>query len=139
MLPAMRHLSGLNIPAAGDDHRWNRGTQGNYSFDLFGTAEVANALTSKKLNFLNAFLIQVANWGDIENSGQLPEPVYRYLLETQILSSSESPMAIIDLLVRNRDEWRAIAAERRRCGFRWARLLDPAREPVRQGVSHASA
>jgi Queuosine biosynthesis protein QueC len=113
--------------------------QGNYSFDLFGTAEVANALTSKKLNFLNAFLIQVANWGDIENSGQRPEPVYRYLLETQILSSSESPVAIIDLLVRNRDEWRAIAAERRRCGFRWARLLDPAREPVRQGVSHASA
>ena len=42
-------------------------------------------------------------------------------------------------VVRNRDEWKAMVAERRRLGFRWTRLLDPARTSVEQGASHASA
>jgi hypothetical protein len=113
--------------------------QGSYSFDLFDTAEAANAVPDENLIFLKAFLMQVAKWDDIERTGQLPEPVYRYLLETQVLNSGESPRAIIDLLVRNRDEWKGIVAERRRLGFRWARLLNPALTPIGRGVSNASA
>jgi hypothetical protein len=54
--------------------------------------------------YLKAFLMQVARWQDIEKTGRLLEQDYRYLLETQILNSGESPGAIIDLLVRNREE-----------------------------------
>ena len=113
--------------------------QGSYSFDLFDDTEAASGIPSEKLMYLKAFLMQVASWDQVEKTGQLPDSVYRYLLETQILSCGESPGAIIDLLVRNRDEWKAMVAERRRLGFRWARLLDPARTPLERGVSHASA
>jgi hypothetical protein len=89
--------------------------------------------------YRKAFLMQVARWHDIEKTGRLPEQVYRYLLETQILNSGESPGAIIDLLVRNREEWKAIVAERRHLGFQWASLLDRAIVPVGPGVSHAIA
>lgn len=82
---------------------------------------------------------EIIRWEDIESAGRLPEPVHRYLLETQILKSGESPAAIIDLLARNRDEWKGIVAERRRLGFRWARLLNPALTPIGRGVSNASA
>jgi hypothetical protein len=113
--------------------------QGHYTFDLFDSVDAANAIHSEKQIYLKAFLLQVARWDNIETTGQLPEPDYRYLRETQILNSGESPRAIIDLLVRNRDEWRAIAAKRRRLGFRRAFLLNPARTPAGRGVSHASA
>lgn len=113
--------------------------EGNYSFDLFDSADAANAVDSEKQMYLKSFLMQVARWEDIEKTGQLPEPDRRYLLETQILKSGESAGAIIDLLVRNRDEWKAIVARRRHLGFRWASLLDRTTVPVGPGVSHASA
>jgi hypothetical protein len=112
--------------------------QASYSFDLFNTAEVANAVPPEKLMYLRAFLMQVATWDDIEKTGQLPEPVFRYLHETQVLKPGESPNAISDLLVRNRNEWQRIVAERRDLGFQWASLLDPACTPVGQGLSHGS-
>jgi len=113
--------------------------EGSYSFDLFGTAEAANVVPQEKLKYLKAFLMQVAKWDDIEKIGRLPEPVSRHLLETHIHKVGDSPEAIIDLLVRHRDEWKQIVAKGRRVGYRWARLLDPARTSVGQGVSHAPA
>ena len=113
--------------------------EGTYSFDLFDSVDSANAVHSEKQIYLKSFLMQVARWDDIEKTRQLPEPDHRYLLETQILKSSESPRAIIDLLVRNRDEWKAIVARRRHLGFRWASLLDRAIARVGPGVSHAIA
>ena len=88
--------------------------QGSYSFDLFGTAEAANVVPQEKLKYLKAFLMQVARWDDIEKTGRLPESVSRHLLETHILKVGESPEAIIDLLVRHRDEWKQIVAKGRR-------------------------
>src|SRR5262249_42866123 len=114
-------------------------SQGTYSFDLFGTAEEANRVPEQKLKFLKAFLMQVVGWDDIDKTGELPEPAKRHLIETGILKSGDSPQAIINLLARNRDEWQGIAAERCRQGFRWARLLAPARTQVGEGVNHACA
>ena len=68
--------------------------------------------------------MQVAEWADIEMTGRLPEAVERHLRHTRILRPGESPEALIALLARNRDEWLAVAAEGRRKGLPWARLLD---------------
>jgi hypothetical protein len=65
--------------------------------------------------------------------------VAAHLRHTRILKPGESPEALIALLARSRDEWLAVAADGRRKGFSWARLLDPSRRPVSQGVSHAPA
>ena len=111
--------------------------QDTYSFDLFGTSERASLVPPEKLNYLKAFLMQVAEWIEIKFTGRLPEPVERHLRHTRILRPGESPEAFIALLTRNREEWLAIAAEGRRNGLPWARLLD--RSLVAQGASHALA
>jgi hypothetical protein len=111
--------------------------QAAYSFDLFGPAGAVSLIPLEKLKFLKAFLMQVVRWDDIDKTGQLPESVYRYLVESGILESGVSLQDVIDLLARNRDEWKQVVSECRRIGHQWARLLDPARTPARQGVAHA--
>ncbi len=111
--------------------------QDTYSFDLFSTPERAGLVPPGKLSYLKAFLMQVAGWADIETTGRLPEAVERHLRHTRILKPGESPEALIALLARNRDEWMAVAAEGRRKGLTWARLLD--RNLVGQGASYAPA
>ena len=59
--------------------------------------------------------------------------------EATLTIAPRAPEAIIDLLVRHRDEWKQIVAKGSRLGYRWARLLDPTRTPVGQGVSHVPA
>lgn len=108
-----------------------------YSFDPFSTPERARLVPPEKLNYLKAFLMQVAEWADIEVTGRLPGAVERHLRHTGVLKPDESPDAVIDLLARNRDEWMAVASDARRKGLPWARLLD--RNLVGQGVSHAPA
>ncbi len=110
-----------------------------YSFDLFSTPERAERVPPAKLDYLKAFLMQVAGWADIELTGCLPEAVERHLRHTRILKPGEPPKAQIALLARNRDEWLDIAAEGRRKGLAWARLLDRSHTPARQGLSHAPA
>jgi 7-cyano-7-deazaguanine synthase in queuosine biosynthesis len=110
--------------------------EGMYAFDLFGPAEQVNRIPPDNLNYLKAFLMQVAGWTDIETTGRLPEPAERYLRQTRILKPGDSPERIIDLLARNRDEWEKLAAEGREKGYRWARLLAPAL--VGQGANYAS-
>jgi hypothetical protein len=110
---------------------------GTYSFDLFGSVERVNLISPEKLNYLKAFLMQVAGWADIEITKRLPEAVERHLRQTRILKPGESPEPLIALLARYRDEWLAIADEGRRRGLPWARLLE--RKLVGQGVTHAIA
>jgi hypothetical protein len=101
--------------------------------------ESAPSICPEKLIYLHAFLMQIASWEEIERTGQLPEYAYRYLHGTRIQNSNGLPGSIVDLLVRNRNEWKSIVAERRARGFQWARLLDRAPLPVGQGFRHASA
>lgn len=110
---------------------------GTYSFDLFGTAEGASLVKPENFDDLKAFLMQAAEWTDIEITGRLPEAVERHLRDTRILKPGESPESIIALLARYREEWLTIANEGRRRGLPWARLLD--RNLVGQGASHAIA
>ncbi len=110
---------------------------GTYSFDLFRRTERIRPIPPEKLNSLKAFLMQVAGWSDIETTKRLPGAVERHLRQTRILKPSESPEPIIALLARYRDEWLAIAADGRRRGLPWARLLE--RNLVGQGVTHAIA
>ncbi|SRR5579883_51333 len=112
--------------------------EGLYTFDLFGPAAEVNRIPPDKLNYLKAFLMQVAGWADIETTGRLPAPVERHLRRTRVLKLSDSPQPIIDLLARHRDEWELIAAEGREKGYRWARLLAPASGFVGQGANYAS-
>ncbi len=109
--------------------------QDAYSFDLFGTPERAGLVPPEKLNYLKAFLMQVAERADIETTGRLPGAVERHLRHTRILKPGEPPEALIALMARNRDEWMAVAAEGRRKGLQWARLLE--RNLAGQGASYA--
>lgn len=81
--------------------------------------------------------MQVADWAEIEPMGRLPDPVERHLRHTRILKPGESHKRFSALLSRNRDEWLKIAEDGRRRGYRWARLLAPARSPMDQGMTHA--
>jgi hypothetical protein len=110
--------------------------QGSYYFDLFNAAEDANAVPAEKSVYLRAFLMQAATWDVLEATGRLPESVYRHLRATQIPDHTAPADKVVDLLVRYREEWKRIVSERRDLGFHWARLLDPAREHVEQGLSH---
>ena len=65
--------------------------EGSYSFDVFDTADAANAVPVEKLMFLKAFLMQVAKWDDIEKTGRLPEPVCRYPLRDPNLAFRRVP------------------------------------------------
>jgi 7-cyano-7-deazaguanine synthase in queuosine biosynthesis len=112
--------------------------QDTYTYDFFGDADQVNRIPPEKLDYLKAFLMQVSGWADIENFGGLPEPVERHLHATQILKPGDSPQGIIDLLVRNRDEWVQMAAEGRERGYGWAWLLAPAQFAVESGAFHAS-
>lgn len=112
--------------------------QGSYAYDFLGDADQSNQIPPEKLNYLKAFLMQVSGWADIKTFGGLPERVERHLHSTQILKPEDSPQGIIDLLVRNRDEWLQMAAEGRERGYIWARLLAPAQSAVESGAIYAS-
>jgi len=112
--------------------------QGTYTFDILGTADQVNRISPDKLGNLRAFLMQVSEWTDIGTTGRLPETVERHLHYTQILKPGDSPLRIIDLLARNRDEWLQMAAEGRDRGYAWAWLLAPARISVESGATYAS-
>ena len=110
---------------------------GRYSFDLFGPVDEVNQLSSGRLTYLRAFLMQVADWADIDTTGILPGTTERHLLHTRILEPGETGENIISLLARYRDEWEQIAAEGRERGYEWAEMLAPIQVPVSPGANHA--
>ena len=111
---------------------------GTYTIDLFGRKDHVNSIKPQRLEYLKAYLMQVADWAQIELIG-LPNSVERHLRHTHILEPGESSERLSNLLCRNRDEWLRIAEEGRKRGYRWARLLAPSQSPMDQGVSHAIA
>ncbi len=82
--------------------------------------------------------MQVAWLKDVDTGKQLPPAFARQLISTEILGREQSQEDVIELLARYRDEWMAIASERREKGYNWARLL-AMHEPKMEGVAHASA
>ena len=112
---------------------------GTYTIDLFGPTHQVNQIPPSRLNYLKAFLMQCAQWTEIDSNVLLPDPVERHFKHTRILKSGESAERFSNLICRNRDEWLKVAEEGRRRGYRWARLLAPTQSPVDQGVSHAIA
>jgi hypothetical protein len=103
------------------------------------STEDVNEIAPERLLYLKAFLMQVAEWTEIETTGRLPDSVERHLRHTGIVKPGESSQPIKNLLVRNRDEWLKIVADGQRRGYSWARLLEPPRPSMEQGASHAIA
>ncbi|MEX2288691.1 MAG: 7-cyano-7-deazaguanine synthase [Planctomycetaceae bacterium] len=109
-----------------------------YEYDFLGSACAANNISSKRVEFLKAFLMQVAWLKDIENRSQLPTCLARHLISTEILGRDQSQEDVIELLTRYRNEWMAIASEHARKGHNWAKLI-AIHEPKMEGATHASA
>jgi hypothetical protein len=109
-----------------------------YEYDFLNSPRAANEIAGKRLQFLKAFLMQVAWLKDVGAQKPLPPAFARHLISTEILSRDESQEDVIELLARYRDEWMGIALERCQEGYRWATLL-ASHEPNRKGLTHASA
>jgi 7-cyano-7-deazaguanine synthase in queuosine biosynthesis len=109
-----------------------------YEYDFLGSSQAENRIPAKRLNFLKAFLMQVAWLKDMDAQKQLPPAFARHLISTEVLGLEQSQEDEIELLARYRDEWIAIASEQRRKGHKWARLLATP-ELKMEGVTHASA
>jgi Queuosine biosynthesis protein QueC len=109
-----------------------------YEYDFLGSPEAANRIPGKRLQYLKAFLMQVAQLKDVDRRKPLPSAFARYLISTEILGRDQSQEDVIELLARYRDEWMVISSERREKGYKWARLL-ATQEPKMEGMTHASA
>ena len=109
-----------------------------YEYDFLSSPQGANEIPPKRLQFLKAFLMQVARLKDVDTRAQLPSAFARFLISTEILGRDQSQEEVTELLARYRDEWIAITSERGRNGHNWARLL-AMHEPRMEGVTHASA
>ncbi len=109
-----------------------------YKYDFLGPVPQVNRLSEKRLVYLRASLMQIAQLRDIENSDRLPPAFERHVVGTGIVPRGQSQKGVLDLLVRYRDEWIEIVSAARRKGLTWAELLAPDR-PATQGVTHASA
>ncbi len=109
-----------------------------YKYDFLGPAERVNQLPEKRLGYLKAFLMQIAQLRGIEEGDRLPPAFERHVVGTGIVPKGQSQKGVIQLLARYRDEWTEIASAARESGHAWAKLLAPKR-PATQGVNHASA
>jgi hypothetical protein len=107
-----------------------------YKHGFWGPAERINHLPEKSLAYLKAFLMQVAQLRDIENTDRLPSTFERHVVP-HIVPKGQSQKGVIQLLARYRDEWMNIASEGKARGLDWARLL-AAHRPETQGVCHVS-
>jgi len=122
------HVAGIAEP----DH--------SYLYDIFSPFPSV-PISMDRLNYLKAFLMQVAQLNDVETHDRLPRAFERHLLSTNILQRGQSQKGVIDLFARYRDEWIAITSQARRNGQAWAKWLAPQQPQVRQeqGVTYASA
>lgn len=109
-----------------------------YRHDFLGPVERINALPEKRLAYLKAFLLHVAQLRNIENHDRLPPAFERHVVGTGIFQRGQPQKRVIQLLARYRDEWTEIALAARERGHDWARLLAPPRAAT-EGVTHASA
>ena len=109
-----------------------------YKYDFIDSARGANKIPPKRLEFLKAFLKQVAWLKDIETRGKLPAAFVRNLISTEILGRDESQDDVVQLLTRYRDEWMEVASKNANEGHHWARLLGR-HESNLEGRTYATA
>lgn len=108
-----------------------------YEYDFLGSPQAANRIPAKRLQFLKAFLMQVAWLKDVDARKQLPPAFARQLISTEVLGRGQSQEDVIELLARCRNEWMTIASDKLEKGYNWARLL-AMHEPKMEGLTHAS-
>src|SRR5262245_9148658 len=113
--------------------------RGTYKFDFFGSSRVVNRIPERRLKYLKAFLMQVVHLATLDSQDELPRRFRRHLVGSRVLGSDESPLSVIELLRRYRQEWLTIAAEGIEQGWDWAKLLVPTESASHGGMSHASA
>jgi len=112
---------------------------GVYKHDLFGPVHETNGIPEDGMDFLKAFLLQVANLGALKSGSPVPERVRRHLFATNLVSRDESMAPFLRLLSRYRDEWLSIAAEGMEREWAWTNLLAPIGAALIGEHSHASA
>jgi len=112
-----------------------------YLYDFLAPPFVFEPVPNDRLDYLKAFLMQVAQLNNLDFGGRLPQAFERHVFSTRVLQHGESQKGLINLLARYRDEWMALAAYARRYGHGWARWITPQELHGRQnqGVTYASA
>ncbi len=110
-----------------------------YKYDLFGPVRRANRIREKRLDYLKAFLLQVANLGPLEPGDPVPERIRRHLLGTNVVSPGECLDPFLHLFARYRHEWLSIAAKGMERGWTWANLMAPVGAALIGRENHASA
>jgi len=107
----------------------------NESLDL-GNPKT-NHRSGKRLQYLNAFLMQVVQLGALESGGQLPRQFRQFLIGTEVIRPGESLQPTTDLLLRYRSEWMQVAEEGEKRSWSWIKLLRFANAAGHGGLTHA--
>ena len=113
--------------------------KGVYKHDLFDPNQENSQVQEDRLEYLKAFLLQVANLGPLQSGGPVPQRVRRHLFATNVVSTEESMVPFLPLFSRYPPEWLSIAAEGMERGWTWANLLAPVGATLIGEESHASA
>jgi hypothetical protein len=112
---------------------------GVYKHDLFDSDQENGQAQEDRLEYLRAFLLQVANLGPLQSGGPVPHRIRRHLFATNVVSTEESMVPYLHLFSRYRHEWLSIAAEGMERGWTWTDLLAPIGATLIGKESHASA
>lgn len=102
-----------------------REPQDTYKYDLFCHSYESKGIDESHLEYLKAFLLQVANLGPLEPGVRIPSRVQRHLLGTNVMPPGESITPFLHLLSRYRDEWLGLAAQSKEHEWSWAGLMIP--------------
>ena len=113
--------------------------EGTYKYDLFGPSASVNRVASRSLRYLKACLMQVVQLAEIEGKADLPRRFRRHIYGTGIIRPGESATPFIELLLRYRHEWLAIAEYAKSHGWSWGTLMTPAHGILHEGRCNASA
>ena len=91
----------------------------SYEHDLFGTARSAKAIDERKLDYLQATLMQIDRFAELECSA--PPPWFlQYVRGTCAVEAGEDLRSYVDLLLRYRAEWIRLITLSQANGLRWA-------------------
>lgn len=114
--------------------------QGTYKYDLFSQDYESSGIEERHLEYLKAFLLQVANLGPLEPGVRVPLRVQRHLLGTNVVPPGESTTAVLNLLSRYRDEWLNLAAHGMvDHDWEWTNLMAPIGATLIGRENYASA
>ena len=96
---------------------------GKYQYDFLGCPDEFRRIPVKKLNYLKATLMQVADLLALQPTKPLPELVKRHLFGSRIATDDQSALPWVELLMRYRDEWLGLMTDRRTAGLPWVGWL----------------